>query len=69
MYRFMIPRRMRKAAETEVPTMPPTLEKPSNLLETAEAVAATTMDVMITILASLSVGAWAVPAIQAAYVE
>lgn len=40
----------RKAAETEVPIMPPIRLKVSNLEETAAAVAATVIEVMITIL-------------------
>ena len=46
----MIPSMMRKAAETDVPMMPPILLKAPNLELMAEAVAATTMDVMMTIL-------------------
>jgi len=46
----MAPRSSRKAAETEVPMMPPTREKAEKREETAEAVAATTMEVMMTIL-------------------
>lgn len=45
-----MPSRIRKAADTEVPMMPPTREKLSNLSETAEAVPATTMEVMMTML-------------------
>ena len=41
---------MRKIAETEVPIMPPILLKAPNLELMAEAVAATTIDVMITML-------------------
>ena len=41
---------MRKAAETDVPMMPPILLNAPNLELMAEAVAATTMDVMMTIL-------------------
>ena len=41
---------MRKAAETELPMMPPMVLKAPNLEEIAEAVAATTTDVMMTIL-------------------
>lgn len=41
---------MRKAALTEVPIMPPTVLKLLNLLDTAAAVAATTIEVMMTIL-------------------
>ena len=47
---FSILRMIRNAAETEVPMMPPTLLKEPKRSETAAAVAATTMDVMITIL-------------------
>ena len=46
----MIPSRIRKPAETEVPIMAPTREKEENLEETADAVAATTMDVTTTML-------------------
>ena len=42
----------RKAAETDVPIMPPMRLKESNLEETAAAVAATVIEVMITILRS-----------------
>ena len=42
---------MRKPAETEVPTMPPILLNAPNLELIAEAVAATTMEVTMTILA------------------
>ena len=41
---------MRKAAETEVPIIPPILLNESNLSLIAEAVAATTTDVTITTL-------------------
>lgn len=41
---------MRKAAETEVPIIPPILLNEPNLSLIAEAVAATTIDVTITIL-------------------
>lgn len=41
---------IRKAAETEVPMMPRTLPKPSNLSLTAEAVAATVIEVTKAIL-------------------
>lgn len=47
---FSILRMMRNAAETEVPMIPPTLLKEPNRSETAAAVAATTIEVMITIL-------------------
>ena len=50
MYVFKIPRIIRKEAETDVPTIPPTLLKESNLSLMAEAVAATTRHVMITML-------------------
>jgi len=46
----MIPSRIRKPAETEVPIMAPTREKEENLEETADAVAATTMEVITTML-------------------
>ncbi len=46
----MMPNRIRKPAETEVPMMPPMWLKELNLLEIADAVAATTMEVMITML-------------------
>lgn len=46
----MTPRMIRKPAEIDVPTMPPTLLKAPNLELMAEAVAATTTDVSITIL-------------------
>lgn len=41
---------MRNAAETEVPIMPPTFPKASNLSLIADDVAATTIDVIMTIL-------------------
>ena len=41
---------MRKAAETELPIMPPIVLKAPNFEEMAEAVAATTMEVTTTIL-------------------
>ena len=50
MYTFITPKMIRKAAETEVPIMPPTLEKASKREETAAAVAATAMEVAITML-------------------
>lgn len=40
---FPMPRMMRKAADTEVPIIPPTLLKPSKRFSRAPAVAATTM--------------------------
>jgi hypothetical protein len=49
---FMIPNTMRNTAETEDPMIPPTLLKLSNLSLTAAAVAATAIDVTITILES-----------------
>jgi hypothetical protein len=56
MYAFMIPSRIRNAALTEVPMMPPTVLKLPKRFETAAAVAATTMEVMMTILVSLVEG-------------
>lgn len=47
---FMMPRMMRKPAETDDPTMPPMWLYLSNLSRTAAAIAATTIDVIITIL-------------------
>jgi len=47
---FMKPSTTRKTAETVLPMMPPTREKPSKRFSTAAAVDATTMDVMITIV-------------------
>ena len=47
---FIIPSRIRKPAETEVPMTPPILLKSPNLELMAEAVAATTTEVMMTIL-------------------
>ncbi len=46
----MIPSIMRKPAETDVPMMPPILLKAPNLELIAEAVAATTTEVITTIL-------------------
>lgn len=46
----MRPRRIRKAALTELPMIPPTVLNLSKREETAAAVAATTIDVIITIL-------------------
>ena len=46
----MMPRRIRKAELTELPMMPPTVPKASNLSDTVAAVAATTIDVMMTTL-------------------
>ena len=45
-----MPSNMRKTAETEVPMIPPMWLKVPNLVEMAEAVAATTREVMTTIL-------------------
>ena len=56
MYAFMMPSRIRNAALTEVPMMPPTVLKLPKRFETAAAVAATTMEVMMTILVSLVEG-------------
>ena len=47
---FMIPSSMRKPAETDVPIMPPILLNAPNLELIAEAVAATTTEVITTIL-------------------
>ena len=47
-----MPRPIRKAAETEVPMMLPTVPRCPNLELMAEAVAAITMEVMMTILYS-----------------
>ena len=47
---FMIPSSMRKPAETDVPMMPPILLNAPNLELIAEAVAATTTEVITTIL-------------------
>ena len=49
-YIFKIPRMIRNPADTEVPMIPPVLLKVPNLSLIAEAVAATTIEVMITIL-------------------
>lgn len=46
----MIASRRRKEAETEAPMMPPTREKLLNLVEMAEAVPATAMEIIITML-------------------
>lgn len=50
MYAFIRPSKIKNAALTEVPMIPPTVLKLSKRSETAAAVAATTTDVMITIL-------------------
>ena len=50
MYPFMIPSRIRNAELTELPMMPPTVPNVSKLEDTAAAVAATTIEVMMTIL-------------------
>lgn len=47
---FIIPSIMRKPAETDVPMMPPILLNAPNLELIAEAVAATTTEVTMTIL-------------------
>jgi len=54
MYAFIRPRRIKNAALTEVPIMPPTVLKLSKREETAAAVAATTIEVMMTILLFLA---------------
>lgn len=46
----MTPRKIKKAAETDVPMIPPTRENESKRDEMDDVVAATTMDVTITIL-------------------
>lgn len=51
----MIPRMIRTAAETEVPMIPPILLKVSNLELIADAVAATRMVVIITILRQIKI--------------
>lgn len=51
MYMFMMPRMIRKAAETAEAMMAPTLLKVLNRVLMAEAVAATVMEVMMTMLA------------------
>lgn len=48
--------RRRNEAETEVPMMPPTREKVLNLVEMAEAVPATAMEIIITMLLSVFLG-------------
>lgn len=48
-----MPSNIKKAALTELPIIPPIVLKLSNLDETAAAVAATTMEVMMTILLDL----------------
>lgn len=58
MYAFMMPSRMRKAALTELPMMPPTVLNESKRCETAAAVAATTMEVMTTMLSLLEIKEW-----------
>lgn len=47
---FKTPRMIRKPADTEVPIMEPILLKVPNLELMAEAVAATTMEVIVTML-------------------
>lgn len=56
MYAFMIPSKIRNAALTDVPMIPPTVLKLPKRFDTAAAVAATTMEVMMTILISLVEG-------------
>ena len=51
MYPFIKPSRIKNAALTELPMIPPIVLKLSNLDDTAAAVAATTIDVIMTILA------------------
>lgn len=46
----MIPRKIKKAAETDVPMIPPTRENESKRSEMEAVVAATTSDVTMTIL-------------------
>jgi hypothetical protein len=46
----MTPKKIKNAAETDVPIMPPTREKESKRSEIEAVVAATTIEVMITIL-------------------
>jgi len=53
---FIIPRTSRKVAETEEPIIPPIREKLLKCFETADAVAATTIEVIITMLWKVSVG-------------
>lgn len=53
----MIPSKIRNAALTDVPMMPPTVLKLPKRFDTAAAVAATTMEVMMTIL-TLLVGSY-----------
>lgn len=55
MYMFKTPRMIRKPADTEVPMMEPILLKVPNLELMAEAVAATTMEVIVTMLGG---GSW-----------
>jgi hypothetical protein len=50
MYMFITPRMIRNDAETELPIIPPTFPKALNLSDTAAAVAATTIDVTMTML-------------------
>ena len=54
----MKPSRIRKAAETEVPIIPPILLNESNLSLMAEVVAATITDVIITILQAEDLSEW-----------
>ena len=50
MYKFIRPKMIKKDAETELPMIPPTRLNASNLLLMADAVAATTKDVTMTML-------------------
>ena len=50
---FITPRIMRNAAETELPIIPPILLKAPNLELMAEAVAATIIEVIMTILSKM----------------
>lgn len=50
--------RRRKEAEMEVPMMPPTREKVLNLEEMAEAVPATAMEIIMTMLLFFFRGGW-----------
>lgn len=53
MYPFMTPKRIKNAELTELPMMPPIEPYLSNLSDTAAAVAATTIEVTMTILEML----------------
>ena len=54
MYMFIRPSIIKKLADTDVPIMPPILLNEPNLWLIAEAVAATTIDVTMTMLATRS---------------